>query len=80
MESQMLETISEELSEAAGEADAPDAALGLAQADSFAEGQSSPGSSAWLGPSDHERCIQVTPLQATTDSSECAVGYPCCMG
>ena len=49
----MLETISEELSEANGDMD-----NGLDKADSFAEGQSSPSSSAGL-PSEHERCIQV---------------------
>ena len=53
IESQMLETISEELSEANGDMD-----NGLGKADSFAESQSSPNSSAGL-PSEHERCIQV---------------------
>ena len=54
IESQMLETISEELSEANGDMD-----NGLGKADSFPEGQSSPNSSAGL-PSEHERCIQVS--------------------
>lgn len=51
--SEMLETISEELSEPTGEMDP-----GLIKADSYAEGQSSPDSCAGL-PSDHDRCIQV---------------------
>ena len=51
--SEMLETISEELSEPTGEIEP-----GLIRADSYLEGQSSPDSCAGL-PSDHDRCIQV---------------------
>ena len=58
MVSEMLETISEELSEAMGE---PDASC-LPTADSFPQGQSSPSSSVGLSP-DHDRCIQVHPSE-----------------
>ena len=65
--SEMLETISEEMSEPTGEAESS-----LTKADSFAEDQSSPDTSVGL-PSDHERCIQVRFMQ--TDL--CTVAMRC---
>lgn len=52
--SEMLETISEEMSDPTGEAESS-----LTKADSFAEDQSSPEASP-EPPSNHERCIQVS--------------------
>ncbi len=70
MVSEMLDTISEELSEAMGE---PDAGC-LPNADSFPEAQSSPSSSFGLSPH-HDCCIQVCPSEGDP-AVTCELGNP----